>query len=85
MFLCNFCKKVSAPGEKLTRVPALTREKTYPQRWYTAQGRSIHDPGGRGHETVLEQQACETCAPAVSALAKRGTLQVSLKDLAGLK
>lgn len=82
MFLCNFCQNVSAPGEKLTRVPALTRDKEYPQRWYTAQGRSIHDPGGRGSEVVLEQQACEACAPAVAALAKRGSLQVSLKELA---
>jgi hypothetical protein len=81
MFLCNFCQKVSAPGEKMTRVPSLTRDKEYPQRWYRAQGREIRDPGGQGQETVLEQQACEECAPVVSALAKRGSLQVSLKEL----
>jgi hypothetical protein len=66
----------------MTRVPALTRDKEYPKRWYTAQGREICDPGGRGHETVLEQQACEACAPVVETLAKRGSLQVSLKELA---
>lgn len=85
MFKCNFCGKLSAPGEKMTRVSALTRDMQYPQRWYYVQGQKIYDPGGQGHEVVLEQQACEDCAPAVSALARRGSLQVSLKDLAGLK
>jgi hypothetical protein len=81
MFKCNFCQKVSAPGEKMTRVASLTRDKEYDQRWYTAQGRSIHDPGGQGHEIVLEQQACEECALVVETLARRGSLQVPMKEL----
>jgi hypothetical protein len=58
MFRCDICKKVSASGEKQTRVPSKLRDKVYKQidrygKEYVA---------GHGQEIVSEVAMCENCA-----------------------
>lgn len=62
MFICDFCKKTSEPGEKLTKIPVKTRPAKYPQRTYKSHGETIFDHGGTGTEIVVEKNACEACA-----------------------
>lgn len=49
MFICEFCRRPSQPGEKLTMVPVEFRERDYPD-------------GGYGQEVTKERKACAECA-----------------------
>jgi len=53
MFVCGFCNTQSKAGVPSTLVVVAIRSKTYSAR--------NNDPGGVGHETVQEVQACLPC------------------------
>ena len=68
MYRCEFCNRVSRPGERATKVETERRPAEYPSRSKAQRARSGRrskfqdDPGGAGYEIAKEVIACATCA-----------------------
>ena len=68
MYRCQFCNRVSRPGERATKVVTERRPAEYPSRGKAQKGREAsrskaqEDPGGAGYEIAKERIACATCA-----------------------
>lgn len=60
-FKCEFCKKLTEPGEKKTMRPVELREKTYPTTYRRNGEREVAHSGGQGFEIVREQASCAAC------------------------
>lgn len=58
MFVCEHCKKVSAPGEKMVRVPVKTKAVEHPMVERHGKIRN----GGRGTQIVEEKRVHVSCA-----------------------
>lgn len=59
MFKCDQCRKITSPGEKLTKYPIKYRDKVY-QIADTKYKRSMITSCGK--EIVKEINLCESCA-----------------------
>lgn len=53
MFKCDKCRRITEPGEAMTRVVVETRHRDY----HNADGVLV----GTGYETVREEQRCGRC------------------------
>ena len=68
MYRCEFCNRVSRPGERATKVVTERRPAEYPSRGKAIKGatgrraKAQDDPGGAGYEIAKECIACSTCA-----------------------
>ena len=68
MYRCQFCNRVSRPGERATKVVTERRPTEYPSRGKAqkrgagSRSKAQDDPGGAGYEIAKECIACSTCA-----------------------
>lgn len=63
MFQCTSCGRITNPGEKMGRVPAVLRQAvTNHVRIDSGTGREVGRTVGVGIETVREGQLCHECA-----------------------
>jgi hypothetical protein len=68
MYRCQFCNRVSRPGERATKVVTERRPAEYPSRGRAQKGatgrtaKAPEDPGGAGYEIAKEAIACAVCA-----------------------
>ena len=62
MFLCGYCNKQSAPGEKLTMVPDKIRRRNY----------EVDGKVYQGTEIIREKKSCVRCVAEV-AVKKEGS------------
>ena len=62
MFKCDKCKRVTEPGEKLTKKAILKRDKVYQKCIKNKYSRKEEVKTTFGEETVKEINLCEKCA-----------------------
>lgn len=87
MFVCHFCKKVTKPRVKVSRIATKTEMYNHPHRFkaqprwgFDKQGKKklewIDDKGGFGVQICKEVNSCPDCAVAYEREKKKVTLTV---------